>query len=547
MSLPDVGLTLKCMAKKSVFRSVYLAIFILVAITCSPKPYFFRANYKTTNSLLHETENLREQYFLKAHLKNGDVYILKDSWEIDSLENLVTGVGESFDFNRNKTSEGLLSIAIDSVAIFETNKNLGKTESKRIRALAILAGVDVAIGTFCLTNPKACFGSCPTFYIHEEDDFHYATAEGFSNAIAPSMEYADIDALNNEVITGGTFSLTVRNEALETHVIRNLRLLAFPRQEEQRVYQSPGDDFFLCKNIHQLTSARGREGDATAFLKFPDRKERFSLADSLNLNSREEIYLSFEDVSDPSGLGLLINFRQTLMTTYFIYSAMGYMGDEVGDIFAKLETSEETQQKLEKGIKKQLGKIEIYSWDVGSASWVAQGGFYETGPVAYNRQLLPLNISASTSGVKIKVVLNRGLWRIDDFALTNIVEKVQPEVLAVEEILTRGLKDPEALEAINSAEDYLVSMPGNEYKIRFQLPATHQDYELFLYSKGYYLEWMRENWIKDKNLPKLRQMIEAPETYLKQEAKAYKVYERTMEQQFWNSKINSKTFEHYGT
>jgi predicted unusual protein kinase regulating ubiquinone biosynthesis (AarF/ABC1/UbiB family) len=54
-----------------------------------------------------------------------------------------------------------------------------------------------------------------------------------------------------------------------------------------------------------------------------------------------------------------------------------------------------------------------------------------------------------------------------------------------------------------------------------------------------------EHWIKDKNLLKLRQMIENPKRYLKTEANYYKLYESTMEQEFWNSKINTKTFSYH--
>jgi len=534
------------MKKKISFRLMAFVILIMVVVTCNPKPYFFRDNYKNSNSLIHETENLQEQTFLKAHLKNGDVYILRDTWEVDTILNLVEGFGSGFDFNRKKISEGKISVAIDSVAIFETNKKLGKTESKRITALTILAGVDVAVGVFCLTNPKTCFGSCPTFYINEEDNFHYADAEGFSSAIAPSMEYFDIDALNNQKVTGKTFSLTMKNEALETHMVKNVKLFAFPRENDQRVYQSPVNDFYVCENIYQLTKAHGPEGDLTSLLKFPDRQERSSLSDSHNLSSKEEVYLTFENVRDLNEPGLLINFRQTLMTTYFIYSAMGYMGDEVGDIFAKLETSKETQEKLENGIKKELGKIEIYVLDESNGSWIHQGGFYETGPIAFNRQILPLKISARDSSLKIKVILNKGLWRIDYIALTTIRGKVQPVEILPNEILNKGRQDLTAKDEIIADDQYLISMPGSEYKINFELPESHQDYELFLYSKGYYLEWMRENWIKDKNLLKLREMIENPKRYLFLEAESYKEYENTMEQQFWDSKIDTKNFSYYG-
>ena len=124
-----------------------------------------------------------------------------------------------------------MSIQIDSVAIFETNTKILDPEAKRIHELTILAAIDAALGLICVIVSKSCFGSCPTFYINSDDQFHYSDAEGFSNAIAPSMEYFDIDALNNPPITASKFSITMKNEALETHCVNDVKLLAHSRKK----------------------------------------------------------------------------------------------------------------------------------------------------------------------------------------------------------------------------------------------------------------------------------------------------------------------------
>jgi len=529
--------------KKIIFYIVTLAIVIIAVQSCAT--YYQRTNYKDANSLIHETKNLQIKPFLKAHLKNGDICILKDSWKIDTTINIVSGNGTQYDFNRKKVFEGAISIPIDSVAIFETNIKIKNPQAGKILALSILTGMDVVVGILCLTNPKACYGSCPTFYINENDNFHYADAEGFSNAIAPSMEYFDIDALNNKPIAKNIFSITMKNEALETHCIKDVKLYAYPRKEGERIYQSPTNDFYLCENIYALTQAKAKEGDITALLSYQDKQERFSLTDQNDLSSKEEMYLSFDNVKNTNDLGLILNFRQTLMTTYFIYSAMGYMGDEVGDIFAKIENNKETEEKLKGGIKKELGNIDIYLWNEQKSEWKLQNGFNETGPIAINRQFIPLQNISANSKVKIKIVLNKGLWRLDYLALTNIKEKVKPIEIPPNTILNKGELDNSALSAINNPDKYLISMPGSEYKFNFTLPNKNTDYELFLYSKGYYLEWMREHWIKDKNLLKLKQMVDNPKRYLKEEAKNYKRYESSMEKEFWNSKIDTKTFSYY--
>ncbi|MBK8552480.1 MAG: hypothetical protein IPL53_15970 [Ignavibacteria bacterium] len=529
--------------KKLIFNFALIIITFIAIEAC--ETYYFRSNYKDANELLHRRDNSNVKPFLKAHLKNGDICIFRNTWNVDTVQNTVSGTGVRYDFNRNISSEGSILLSVDSVAIFETNKKLTGTGTGRVAALAILAAVDAGIGIACLTNPKACFGSCPTFYMNESDNFHYADAEGFSSAIAPSMEYYDIDALNNLPVTGNVFSLTMKNEALETHCVKDVKLLAYPRKKGERIYHSPKNEFYLCENIYSVSNAQVSDADITDLIRGEDRLERFSLADENNLSSKEEIFLNFDNVEDLNDLGLVIHFRQTLMTTYFIYSAIGYMGDEVGDIFAKIETSNDTDDKLKSGLGKELGKIDVYVRNEKNNDWELTDGLYETGPIAINRQILPLKNITSGSKVRLKLVLNKGLWRIDYVALTNIKGKVRPVEISPCSVLNKGKADNTALSSVIDPDKYLISMPGSEYKFNFILPQTGDDYELFLYSKGYYLEWMREQWIKDKDLLKLNQMVEHPAKYLRSEAKDYKIYEATMEQEFWNSKIDTKHFSYH--
>jgi hypothetical protein len=528
--------------KKIIIYILAISAVILGIQAC--KTYYFRSNYQDTNSLIHETKSLQTKPFLKAHLRNGDICILRDSWEIDTVSNVVIGNGTQYDFNRRQTFQGPLNIFIDNVAIFETNQKILKPESGRITALSLLAGLDVVVGLICLANPKACFGSCPTFYINENDNFHYADAEGFSNAITPSMEYYDIDALNKMRITNNAFSITMKNEALETHCVKDVKILAYALEKGERVYQSQSNDFYLCENQYPLSYAKANEGDITFFLKSQDQQERYSLSDENNLSSKEEIYLTFDGVENTGNLGLIINFRQTLMTTYLFYSAMGYMGDNVSDVFAILETDERMRNNFD-ATTKELGGIDCYVWNEKTNCWEKQATLNETGPIAVNKQFIPFQNIQFNSRVKIKLVLNKGLWRLDYASLTNIKKQVTPIELSPTTIYNKGKSDNIALGEILSPDKYLISMPGSEYKFNFTLPGADTEHELFLYSKGYYLEWMREHWLKDKDMLKLKQMVDNPKTYLREEAKYYKQYESTMEQDFWNSRIDTKIFSYY--
>lgn len=54
------------------------------------------------------------------------------------------------------------------------------------------------------------------------------------------------------------------------------------------------------------------------------------------------------------------------------------------------------------------------------------------------------------------------------------------------------------------------------------------------------LEWMRESWLKDKDLLQLYRLMNSPVEWLNSETANYKKYEADMETQFWNSRWTQK-------
>jgi hypothetical protein len=525
--------------KKAIFL---ILLFLSTFMSCHKKIY--RLGYDNSEALLTETERMPDKPYLKAHARNGDVYILGDDWTVDTVQNLVSGRGIQYNAQRVKKEEGNLSVPVSDILLFETNEKIVQPEKQRVLALTILAGVEVALGVFCLTNPKACFGSCPTFYLNKNDNFHYADAEGFSNAILPSMEYGDVDALGEIYAEDKNFTITLKNEALETHCINEVKLLAIPKGPEQSVFHTPGNDFYVCGKIYPVQEAYAVNKDVTSFFQKDDKVEYFTETDTHNLSSKEEIYLSFDKVSEAEDLGLILHFRQSLLTTYLFYSSMGYMGDQVTEYFAMLESSDFLKKKFN-SIMKELGGIDAYVLNEETGKWEYQASFNETGPIAINKQFLPVKGRRTSDKVRVKLILNKGLWRLDYVALTDIKSKAEPVELTPSDILCRGVSHDRALIALADSADYLITMPGDEYDLNFKLPYAHMSYDVFLYSKGYYLEWMRQSWLQDKDVKKLRQLVFQPQDYLKEEASRYKLYESTMEEQFWNSKIDTKNFSYY--
>ncbi|MCC5915818.1 MAG: hypothetical protein JJU02_00685 [Cryomorphaceae bacterium] len=524
-------------------KNIFMGIFSLLVFLTSCVTKNNKVLYRDLNQIIHGTgDGAYQGQYIKLHLKNGDLYILNDNWKVNNHTDEVEGVGKHFDRNRKLVGQGKFNVPVNQIVLYETNDISGDGTSARIAALGIITLINAYVTAMCLTNPKACFGSCPTFYLEDIDNVHYSDAEGFSNAISPTLAYTDVDALNNPPISDHEFTLTMKNEALETHCVNQANILVFPRNPGQRVYHTRQDEFYLSDAEYPLTLAIAEEGDVTELMRHADKTERTSLADENDMRTREEIILTFDHLPNHDDWGLVVHFRQTLMTTYLIYSALGYMGDEVSDFFAELETNPKLKKRVKTSIKDELGDLDVYVWDENSEKWIFQGGFYETGPIAINRQLMKFKNTNHSGSLKVKLEFAKGLWRIDYVSLAKIIDRVEPLELQPSWVENQGIKDNAALELITDTAKLLISLPGDKFVFGYTLPETHDDYEIFLASGGYYLEWMRESWLEEKDLSKLRKMFLRPGKYLLDETPAYKEYERDMEQQFWDSRIDTDHF-----
>ncbi len=270
--------------------------------------------------------------YLKAHLRNGYVYVLSD-WRADSGGAALYGHGQLLDANRAIVAEGDFRLRTDSVALFETNVVHGSGANT---ALTVVTGVTAVIAGICAANPKTCFGSCPTFYAPDSSG-ESLQAEGFSSSIAPALEATDVDMLYRARPRGRDFMLRVTNEALETHVIRRANVLALRRPAGGRVFVTPDGVFRAASYITPPSSCLSSGGDCLSAVAALDGRERSSPADSSDLATREVIDLEVDDV--PAGqLGLVVGSRQTLMTTYLIYQALAYMGSQAATWLSALET-----------------------------------------------------------------------------------------------------------------------------------------------------------------------------------------------------------------
>lgn len=469
-------------------------------------------------------------YRTKAHARDGDVLIF-EKWSYDSTARTLSGTGRRLDPNRREKQTGELMIPLDSVVIIESNK---VSNSSAISGLTVIAALSAAGSVACMLQPKACFGSCPTFYVFDGERDRLQ-AEGFSASIAPSLEATDIDALARTRISGRRVNVRMTNEALETHVVRHVRLLAVPRAPGTRVIADDNGTLRVARSLVLPTRCMAAEGDCTDAVAAFDDRERFSKANPRDLASKETIELTFPATDSGASLGVAFASRQTLMSTYLFYQMLAYLGDEAGAFLAALERGDARADRGAKAIGKVLGGIEVQVRD-GGGEWRTVGETDETGPIATDVRFVALPTVSNGEPVSVRLRLTRGHWRLDQVALAILGDTVTPLSLEPVDVRRNDLVDSTALRLLRPLGDALVTMPGDEYTMRFDLPGDASGYELLLESRGYYIEWMREQWMREQSRTKVRQAVLDPRGFLRSVAPAYAKWEPRMDSLFWASR-----------
>jgi hypothetical protein len=482
--------------------------------------------------------------FLKAHMRDGALYVLS-RWDVNENTRALRGNGVQYNAARHVVHEGELATTIDSVVLFETNVT---RTSPSVAALAVVAGVTAGVAVYCATNPKACFGSCPTFYL-TDGTRESLQAEGFSASIAPSLEARDLDVLYRAQPRGRDVRIDMVNEAYETHVVRYANLIIAPRAGDHRVLPDAQNRYWSVSAPIAPTVCRAPEGDCRVALAAFDGQERLSAADSTSLSAREYLDLEFDaSLASPA---LVLASRQSLLPTYVLYQAFAWMGSSATDWMASLERGTgETVRQLQ-GPAAALGGIDVLV-DNGEGGWDSVATIRETGPLAADVKMIPLpyrDLAArsphgglqapqpvATSPLRVRLRMAKGAWRVDAAMLVSRVQQVQTRRLTPRVVSRNGRPDIDARNRLHDTTQALVTFPGDRYTLQYTLPANANEFELFLETKGYYLEWMRDEWLAEQNPLRAAELFLDPSAALRRLAPAYKREEAALEQAFWRSK-----------
>jgi len=149
--------------------------------------------------------------------------------------------------------------------------------------------------------------------------------------------------------------------------------------------------------------------------------------------------------------------------------------------------------------------------------------------------MVPIGRPAGPGEIRVRLTMTKGNFRLDHVGLAELGDRVEPIAVQPFEVLHHGRSDDDARTRLTPGGAHLVTYPGDAYTLRFALPVD--DPELFLESRGYYYEWMRQEWYADQSALEIARIMLSPANAMRALALRYKRVESRMEGLFWNSRV----------
>lgn len=439
---------------------------------------------------------------VKAHLLDGSTVVFEKGARVGS--DSVVGAGVRYDLagHRIELIDGVALARVGAMETFPSNRDVARTVT--YTTVVALGGV---VGTVALL--KALFGSCPTIYA-DSAGTTILEAEAFSYSIAPLFEARDVDRLVALPDSNGDLVLEIRNEALETHSINHLELLDIEHDPVERVVPDERDLPVAVADFGAPIEVVDRAGrDLGSTLAAADGVV-FASADAV----RDGVTIGdFEDWIDvvaelPAGadsVAIVLRLRNSLLNTILFYDvmlgsqgagALDWIGRDlarVGDaaVLGRWYHARMGMRLRTDGLEKRLG---------------------DAGPIAWKDVAIVLPAPAA-GPFRTRLSFAADQWRIDRLEVATSVRRPTARVVPLSEVRdAAGGTDPAALQALWVADDaYVVTGPGTSFSARFDVTPvrTGGARTLLLASQGYYTEWIRGDWLRQRPAGAFRPTDEA--------------------------------------
>jgi hypothetical protein len=444
---------------------------------------------------------------VKAHLADGSTVMFASGARIG--RGRIAGAGKAYALLAT-TATARTAVPLDSVVGLETFE--GKLLAAPTVVVSAAATAVGAVATVALL--KAIFGSCPTVYA-DSAGAPVLQAEGFSYAIAPLLEHRDLDPLRVRPGADGIVRLELRNEALETHLLNHVELVAVRHPAGARVVPDQRGRPAAVGAIRPLDAATDRLGrDVRALLAAPDG-QLFASAPATVSRARvgdldDWIDVSARDLPPGDSVAVVLRLRNSLLNTVLLYEGM------LGGRDAPQWLSEGLQHigtavDLSRWYVRTMGmhaSVEGVTARAGEEGGRSLGRLGDVGPLAFRDVAIVLPRPARDArAVRVRLRFVADNWRIDHAAIAATVARPESAPVALSRVVVptpaRGagpFVDSAALGALGEADGrYLETQPGQRILLEFAAspPSTTHSTTYLIAWQGWYREWIRGSWLAE--------------------------------------------------
>ncbi len=430
---------------------------------------------------------------VKAHLEDGSTVVYSKGVTIE--DGIVKGQGIKYDITLDH-GEPVTEVDLDDVAAMESFQTPVNTGATVVGSAAVTTGTVVVAAALA----AVIFGSCPTIYSLEGVEPLFE-AESFSYSVAPGFEVRDVDRLSIDPRTGNLVELEVRNEALETHYINHIELMEVVHSESESVFADPEGHPIIVGSLRAPDvvidrSGRHIEGIVGTADEKAWRTDRLRLQNVSTDDMEDYIDLEFEMPTAGHEAALVLRLRNSLLNTAFFIDMLKGQGFRALDWMSDDPNQFGSKRKLASWYRNKMG-MRVAIWDEDQYRQVAT--INDTGPIAWSELAVPL---PAVTGEKLRIRLSfvADNWRIDRLALAATARNAKANNIPVAEVVSaNGIELSQAKKNLHAVDDaYFITRPSEYIRLRFDVADAPQDLKrtYFLAAEGYYIEWMRKDWLK---------------------------------------------------
>ncbi len=514
--------------------------FIMITLVC-----IILSSCVTTSIFVKEIDHpeasVRSFAPTKAHLYDGSLIVFADGFVVKG--NLITGQGLRYNLTR-LSSHPVNHILIDSIACLEYY------ESRAHPGTIFGHVLGPVLFTAAVTNDdiaKAIFGSCPTIYSYDGDNYTLQ-AECFSYSIASRFESDDLDRIDYGEIINNKYILKVKNEALETHYINRMQLLCVEHPEKYEAFPTDKHAIILFGKEQPLVSGIDKAGrNITELIASRDSlcyKTDPQIAQKLAKKVIKDWVEVAVDIPDGAEkMYIALRLRNTLFNTVLLYDvmlqangiqALNWLSNKTNDLMYAWS--------LHRWYKKHFG-MKIQVWNGEEFKTKIRIG--DAGPIAWRQVATELSVPKGKTAL-LRFVFLPDNWMIDwigvsfDSSFDFKVHEI--DCSQIQDISGYRTAIPPSL-VKDKDEEYLITYPAETYLLTFEINDMQEQRQrsYFLKSRGFYIEWIRHNWLVSS--PETNKIqFKLDDQTLVETAQLWLKKKEHFEKQFFDSKISRESW-----